>query len=162
MLNLENLYAAQQKLDDYVSENLDLDIDLPENVEKRVFALKVEVAELANEVGFFKYWKTSHVMNREKTLEELADCIHFFLSVGLSRGYDKLVTELDPHTWKSNEIKNLFEYLMGSLFENERSWKFQFELLLAIGLKLGFSIAEMEVAYYLKNEKNIQRQQSNY
>ena len=37
--------------------------------------------EYFNAVGIWKWWKHSHKINREKILDELADCFAFFLSL---------------------------------------------------------------------------------
>lgn len=159
---LNTLYEAQDKLDQFVAEKTGIDIHDVENVDKRVFALKVEVAEFANETGWFKYWKRSHRMDRRKTLEEHADVTHFFLSVGLSRNYNTFIPELNPHQWYKVPMNHLFNYIMQSRFESSGHWKNAFEQHIQIGLKLGFTIGEMEVAYFQKNEKNFERQRSGY
>lgn len=160
---LEPLYKLQLELDQYVAKNLDMveKFNWVEYVDKRIFALKVEVAELANEVAFFKYWKQSHVMDRGKALEELADVMHFFLSVGISRKYT-FVQELDPLAWKKVPMEQLFQYLMNNNFDSSGKWKNGFEQLICIGFKLGYTAKEMIQAYKDKREKNFGRQKNGY
>ena len=162
-MNLENLYKLQETLDIAIAKNLNMEdtFNSVETVDKRVFALKVELSEFANEVGWFKYWKQSHVMNREKSLEELADNMHFFLSVGNSRKYN-FIKEIHPEPWHKVPVDRLFIYIMESKIDSSGTWKNAFENLIAIGLKLGFTEEEMMQAYISKNIENHARQQRNY
>jgi dimeric dUTPase (all-alpha-NTP-PPase superfamily) len=161
-MELSKFYAAQQELDAFVSENLGINIHTVENVDKRVFALKVELSEFANETGWFKYWKQSHKMDRESALEEHADVTHFFLSVGLSRNYNKFIPTLDPRQWYKVPLEHLFRYIMESEIGSSGQWKNNFEQHIQIGLRLGFTIKEMELAYFLKRQKNFERQINKY
>lgn len=158
---IEPYFKLQKELDDFVSEKLGIDLNLVEFVDKRVFALKVEIAELANETGWFKYWKQSHVMDRAATLEEIADNIHFFLSVGNSRKYT-FIKELHPMDWNKVPLEHLFQYLLNNNFDSSGKWMDGFEQLLCIGYKLGYTSEEMEQAYKDKREKNFTRQRENY
>jgi dimeric dUTPase (all-alpha-NTP-PPase superfamily) len=161
-MNLPQLYKEQEELDQFIAKNLDININHVDYVDDRVTALKVEMAEFANEVGFFKYWKQSHVMDLERTLEEWADVAHFFLSVGISRNYHTFVRELNYKQWHKVPLKHLFNYIMESRIESAGQWKNNFEQLVQIGVKLGFTIEQMELAYYLKKQKNIERQMNKY
>lgn len=161
---LKPLFEQQIKVNEVIAEKLGITPEQFKDVEyvdKQVFALKVEIGEFANETGWFKYWKQSHKMDKAKTIEELADCIAFFLCVGLGRDYT-FIEELDVHQWKGRRIDYLFNDLYESNYVSSAQWKMGFETLLAIGLKLGFSLAEMEVSYYTKSSKNIDRQVNNY
>lgn len=162
-MNIQPLFKLQLELDEYVAKNLGIveEFNWVEYVDKRIFALKVEIAELSNEVAWFKYWKQSHVMDRGATLEELADVQHFFLSVGNSRKYT-FIRELDPLAWKKVPMEQLFQYLMNNNFDSSGKWKNGFEQLICIGHKLGYSLEEMEQAYKDKREKNFQRQAVGY
>jgi dimeric dUTPase (all-alpha-NTP-PPase superfamily) len=122
----------------------------------------VELAEFANEVAWFKYWKQSHVMKLDKVLEELADVMHFFLSVGVSRNYHTFVSELEPKQWLNLPMDFLFRSIMENSIDSSGRWKSSFEQLIAIGLMLGFEEEQMLLAYHLKNQENIERQLRNY
>ncbi|WP_394139575.1 dUTP diphosphatase [Cytobacillus oceanisediminis] len=160
---LKELFDLQIELDHAIAKNLNIENDFNNvyYVDKRVFALKVEVAEFANEVGFFKYWKQSHQIDRVKTLEELADVIHFFLSVGISRKYT-FVKELDSLAWKKVPMEQLFQYLLNNNFDSSGKWKNGFEQLICIGFKLGYTANEMIQAYKSKREINFKRQEESY
>lgn len=159
-MNLNPLFEVQKNVDMVIAKNINIEIHKEENVFDRAIAFKVEIGELANEIGFFKYWKQSHEMDKAKTIEELADCVAFLLSIGISRSY--VVSEIDPHQWKKVPIKHLFSYLFKNELRTVNEWKTAFENLICIGLHLGFSIAEMEVSYYTKSGENIERQRNGY
>jgi dimeric dUTPase (all-alpha-NTP-PPase superfamily) len=162
-MNLAELYELQFKLDEVVAKKLNIleEFNNVEYTDKRVFALKVELAEFANEVAWFKYWKQSHVMDVEKTLEELADVMHFLLSVGNSRRYN-FIKFINPKQWEKVPLNRLFIYLMENNYDSSGKWLNAFEHLICIGYKLGFTEEEMIQAYKDKNLKNHVRQASGY
>ena len=164
-MNLEPFYAKQEELEQFVRKNIGMseeEFSSTMMVDKRVFAFKVELAEFSNETGWFKYWKQSHVMDRAATIEELADCMHFLLAIGLYRKYKKFVPELEWEKWSFLENYELYQDIMESPIGSSGQWKRAFEQLICIGVKLGFSISEIQLAYLAKNRKNIERQKSNY
>jgi dimeric dUTPase (all-alpha-NTP-PPase superfamily) len=163
-MNLNELFQMQHDLDEAIAKNLNMldNFNHLEIVDKRVFALKVELAEFANEVGFFKYWKQSHVMDRHKTLEEHADVMHFMLSVANSRNYTKFIRELHPEHWERVPLERLFHYLMDSQYNSSGKWLNAFEQLIQIGYKLGFTDEEMVDSYKRKNAENYRRIERNY
>jgi dimeric dUTPase (all-alpha-NTP-PPase superfamily) len=162
-MNIENLLQMQKELDIAIAKNLGMEDDFNsvEIVDQRVFALKVELGEFANETGFFKYWKQSHTMNRAATIEELADVMHFLLSVGNSRKYN-FIKEISLKEWNKVPMGRLFFYIMENNFNSSGYWKNAFEHLICIGLKLGFTEEEMLQAYQDKNAKNYARQAAGY
>jgi dimeric dUTPase (all-alpha-NTP-PPase superfamily) len=165
-VNLETFYSKQEELEQFVRKNLGIseeEFSSVPMVDKRIFAFKVEIAEFSNETAWFKYWKQSHVMDRGKVLEELADCIHFLLAIGIYRKYRNFVHSLDwefHHTYKQEE--QLYHDIMNNPIGSAGQWKTAFEQLIAIGIKLGYTLEEIELAYYLKNQENIERQMRNY
>jgi dimeric dUTPase (all-alpha-NTP-PPase superfamily) len=162
-MNIENLLQMQKELDIAIAKNLNMEDEFNsvEIVDQRVFALKVELGEFANETGFFKYWKQSHTMNRAATIEELADVMHFLLSVGNSRKYN-FIKEISPKEWNKVPMGRLFFYIMENNLNSSGYWKNAFEHLICIGLKLGFTEEEMLQAYQDKNAKNYARQAAGY
>src|SRR5690606_24920886 len=86
-MNLDRMFEMQGYLDRRIRYSRRL---MGENlISKKVLALQVEIAELAQEVGdAWKYWKTPRPRNRERVLEELVDVLHFLLSIGLDIGID--------------------------------------------------------------------------
>jgi dimeric dUTPase (all-alpha-NTP-PPase superfamily) len=164
-MKLEMYYQKQQELESFVRKNIGMseeEFSSIEMVDKRIFAFKVELAEFSNETGWFKYWKQSHVMNKANVIEELADCIHFLLAIGIYRKYHTFVHTLDWEFFMDRPEEHLYTAIMESGIGSAGAWKRVFEQLIAIGVKLGFEIEQIELAYLLKNQKNIQRQVNNY
>lgn len=165
MLNLQLFYDKQRYLEQFVRENIGMseeEFSSVPMVDQRVFAFKVEFAEFANETAWFKYWKQSHVIDRANTLEELADCVHFIVAIGLYRNYHKFVKLIDhePHMKLPEAI--LYHEIMQNPIQSSSQWKKAFEMLLAIGAKLNYTLDEIEAAYLAKNQKNIERQIQKY
>jgi dimeric dUTPase (all-alpha-NTP-PPase superfamily) len=164
-MNLQLIYDKQVYLEQFVRAKTTMteeEFSSVEMVDKRVFAFKVEFAEFANETAWFKYWKHSHVIKKDKTIEELADCIHFLAAIGIYREYFKHVDSLDWERWMFLDEAELYTSVMESGIHSSGQWKTVFEYLLCIGNKLGFDIAQIELAYLLKNQENIERQMRNY
>lgn len=86
-----------------------------------ILAFNIEFFEFINEVGVWKWWKHSHVPNKEKVLDELADCFAFFLSlINLSALSEE--EEKDQELFKystSKRLQDIFESLAALEHENE-------------------------------------------
>lgn len=113
-------------------------------------ALFVELGELMNELpSRFKVWKKSPVDNREKALEEYADCLAFKMSIYNHSYTDKWC---DNALFKYNECiaetSSLFELIDISFNVSTLSTFF------ALGNKLGFTWEEVYQAYKKKNQVN--------
>lgn len=164
-MNLVELYELQKDLDDIVASKVRKDYDVNSHyaLEDIVFAFHTEVFELANELSFFKYWKQSHQVDKIDTLEELVDCIHFLLTIGIKRKYTRVIKEIQPEEYfiESSFIE-LFNMLRSNTIDNMLAYKTVFTILLSVATKIGFTNGEIETAYKLKHMKNIQRQQDNY
>ncbi|SNZ14514.1 Dimeric dUTPase, all-alpha-NTP-PPase (MazG) superfamily [Terribacillus aidingensis] len=190
MINLVELAPKQAQLDAHIIQKRGLEgQDLLLNT---MFALQVEVAELANEVRFFKHWstdqspriKTHKDMGLEwkeynPTLEEYVDCIHFLLSVGNQLGVDWKLIEV-PNT-PMLEIPRAFGLLMlnvssmwgaADAYSLSRSIRMKIkaieylekaaDLLTEIGLLLGFTEEDITAAYNAKHKVNYERQANGY
>lgn len=164
-LDLTPLYEKQEYLEQFVRENIGIEESEFKSVpmvDKRVFAFKVEFGEFSNETAWFKYWKQSHKMDSRKVIEELADCMHFLLAIGIYREYRKHVPELDWEKWMFLDDHEMYHEIMESPIGSSGQWKRCFEYLICIGVKLGFESEQIILAYYLKNQENIERQLRNY
>ena len=98
MINLEQLYEIQSKLDRYiVSKNTDSCVGLDGNDEAflsdRLLALFTEVGEFANATRCFKYWSVKGMESRERLLDEYVDILHFYLSIGNTMKFTPLEVE---------------------------------------------------------------------
>ncbi|SDM15308.1 dUTP diphosphatase [Sediminibacillus halophilus] len=182
-MNFKRLAELQQKLDNYIIEKKGLrGQDLTLNT---IFALQVEVAELANEARFFKHWshnrlprKNKRYLDEEKgfryvnpTLEEYIDGLHFNLSLGnkiginwdgdfVLNGHGDLMTKFAVINRRlTNAWWNYHDNMMG---EYKTNWLFGFTAYLELGGQLGFSEEEVIKAYEEKNAENFKRQEIGY
>lgn len=109
-INLKDLFDIQENVNLEVSKKLGREI----SVEEYMLAFTVEFYELVNAIGTWKWWKHSHVPNREKVLDELADCFAFYLSMVIALGrsneeiYNKLKEEIEMITQEIlDNLKNI-------------------------------------------------------
>ena len=73
-MNVEQLFELQQQVDNKIAENMPEDWEGFgdwKSLHNRNFAYRVEVMELANEIGFFKEWKHSHTIKKDKTSKHI-------------------------------------------------------------------------------------------
>ena len=160
---IKNMIDLQAELDEMVEERNDIELSSDENVRNRVLAYKVELGELANEIGFFKYWKQSHQLDFMKLGDELADVIHLLLSVGISRKYTPMFKEIEPFPfYEDAEFQDMFEQLFRNELDSSAQWHHAMSIILGIGLKLGFTESEIYDLYEYKNTINRKRQEGGY
>ena len=85
-MNVKRLSEMQEVLDDRIIKEHQLeDKNLEEN---KIFALLVEISELANETRCFKHWSKKGPSEESVILEEYVDSLHFFLSIANYHQYD--------------------------------------------------------------------------
>ncbi|QCJ43689.1 dUTPase [Bacillus sp. S3] len=163
-MQLENLFRMQKALDTHIEEKHQLqDEDL---FAKKVLALLVEIGELANETRCFKFWSVKPSSAKEVILEEFVDGVHFILSLGIVCGFYGRELELETSESDMNvteQFLSVYEKIM--FFQKSRDftdYKRLFESYLQLAALLGFKNAEIEKAYFAKNEVNYQRQMNNY
>lgn len=178
-MNVERMFELQAGFDQTVNSRKDI-TDQELNLKLRI-ALLVEIGELANEIRSFKFWSQDQDLRKEYALEELADCFHFLFSIGLLMDVDK-----DRAIRAADRVEQLFEstkdakdatrtamaedFLKGLFVEGAklfdagqaRQWSRVFTALCGLGLILGFTYDEMQVAFDAKNDKNHDRQKSGY
>ncbi|MFB4258992.1 dUTP diphosphatase [Shouchella clausii] len=106
-------------------------------------------------------------------LEEYVDCLHFFLSIGISIGHTDF--EAWEYSYTKDETKQ-FLAVFGQIdniriiFEDKDNiepddcvvYETAFAHFLALGKMLGFTWGEIEQAYLQKNEINHKRQETGY
>ena len=176
-MNIERMLEAQQELDQRIYEKHNLEpADL---FGEKLVALLVELAEMANESRFFKYWSEDKDP-RQELLEEYVDALHFFLSVGLLKGWERALRppggSIRP---TSRDLTELYLEMIGFLsaaqvgnmdrvtYNGMERDEMAFHLAWINFLTMGtahfhFSPNEIEAAYFLKNETNHQRQAGGY
>lgn len=162
-MNIEQAFETQLKTDEAVAAKLTNSLEDWKSLQDRKFAFKVEVMELANEIGFFKYWKHSHKIEKGRVLNELADCIAFALSIGLTQGYQGLIKDVEPFgMWEDYYMDDLFDMLTDIRLDNMGKFQLAFSLLVGIGLKVGATEEEIMDAYLQKSKENLARQARGY
>lgn len=111
----ENYYQKNKKLDEEF--NSKYQENEPEFYEKNCIELLVEIGEFINETKCFKYWSIKSP-NKEKMLEELADCLNMiFYFYGL---LNLDITEFTNTKIEKNRLKqiNHIYNLSTNLFNN--------------------------------------------
>ncbi|WP_077621534.1 dUTP diphosphatase [Sediminibacillus massiliensis] len=168
-MNLNKLSGMQYQLDAHIIQRKGLrGRDLTLNT---IYALQVEVAELANEVRFFKHWSNNRMINPVKALEEYVDGLHFFLSLGNGMGME---WDHDFSLEKIGSIRTTFasitkrlsdawwNYHDNQIADYRTNWLFALQSYLHLGGLLGFTEEAITQAYKDKNAKNYLRQKSGY
>jgi dimeric dUTPase (all-alpha-NTP-PPase superfamily) len=161
-LNLSELVQYQDELDQRIHT---LHQQTRESTRsKRILALMVEIAELANETRSFKYWSVRGANERSILLEEFVDAVHFTISLGLDLGQDSCISEVKSET---EDLSQLFILWLKACGEFEAHFDVQhYENVLSylprVAHSLGFSEAEILDVYRFKNQKNHQRQNEAY
>jgi dimeric dUTPase (all-alpha-NTP-PPase superfamily) len=163
-MDLKVLLEKQKELDTLIFKNAGIK-EYPLNKVK--LSLLTELGELSNENQCFKYWKKNKTINKEKQLEEFADCLHFALSL------ENQLHESDIKQWEIGDMVQLAQKL-GKINDDEMTYGFLrnyeqviideqiLKAVLTTGICLGFTEDEMEQAYLKKYEKNIKRQAEGY
>lgn len=162
-IQLDELYPLQAELDQEIHEKHG--VDYPSTFERRVLALLVEVGEFANETRCFKFWSLKGPSPKEKILDEYADGMHFFLSLGYYLGYRAWT-----HYYKEPKNKDLSHHLLEVYGEISKfrlrptfkQYEKAFGLYLDILPLLGISGKEAKEAYRQKLGENHVRQDTGY
>lgn len=161
-MDFQRLFSLQKELDQKIvhKHNLDPKLLTP----KKILALQVEIAELANETKCFKYWSTKGPSEKEVILEEYVDCLHFILSIGLDKDFQTFSFDYKKTPAPLTEqFLNLFidvnDFVICTSNDNYITLMEDF---LSLGLELGFSAEDIEDFYLKKNNINHHRQIANY
>ena len=160
-MNIKKMLEAQKELDDIWMKRANL-TEYP--LEMVQTAYRVELGELLQEWKQFKYWKMNKgEIYRDKMLEEWADCMHFALSLELQEierdGYYKHV--------ENTIVKDVIEIFCEKkdiyiLIRRCFELGLTLESTIALGLKLGYTLEELEQAYWRKNKINWERIEGGY
>ena len=162
MIELTNLYKKQAELDARIAENHNVSYETTR--ERRILALLVEIGELANATRCFKYWSNKSSEPRDIVLDEYADGLHFFLSLGIDIKSRKMTYN---YTKKADNLtKQILEtYRLASIFykkQDEASYIKAFQAFINIVPLLKERWPAIEKAYYKKLGENYHRQDTNY
>jgi dimeric dUTPase (all-alpha-NTP-PPase superfamily) len=172
MMNLEKLFQAQKVLRDRINYNE------PDRFNKLILALLVELGECANEWRGFKFWSVNQLahtsavrvpcmMEEDKEfynplLEEYVDGLHFVLELGLELGFEDVEIKVTKPKGKTIEWFTSAFYIINKLETEPELWIYNnlFNDYIGLGFKLGFTLEQIEQAYFAKNKINHDRQES--
>lgn len=166
-MNLAKLYEAQAKLDADIIEKKGL--QGKKLLPNKILALNVELGELAQEVqGEWKYWKEHTTRDDVKVLDELVDCLHFALSIGLTD--DKVdikesMSMIDVYDGTNDSVVDVLNevvYLVNACIEGAFMYSLLMTNLFILGHRLGFTNEQIEAQYFKKNQVNHERQVNDY
>ena len=154
-MNIKKMLEAQKELDSALFQKGGLK-EYP--IEQIKTAYRVELGEALQEWKSFKYWKKNKgIIDINKLLEELSDCLHFALS---------LESEIKNYNYKEVTEEEFKDYAKYDLYKIiDKCFIICRSVLgdtIALGLKLGFTLDQLEEAYYKKNKINWDRIANNY
>ena len=145
-MNIKKMLKTQKELDAALFEKGGLK-EYP--IEQIKTAYRVELGEALQEWKSFKYWKKNKgIIDINKLLEELSDCLHFALSLEneiKNYNYEEVFKYYDKYDLY--EIIDKCFTIYGTVLGDT----------IALGLKLGFTLDQLEEAYYKKNKINWDR-----
>lgn len=168
-MNLIEMQKKQKELDERIIRDKNIVLSSGELLLNTCVALDVELAEMMNDHQGFKIWKENNEP-KDGLLEEIADCMSFFLSIANQLDIDlehwfehvELLINWNDCNFKYITIKR---HLANAIFSDEfskESFKMAFyEFVYLAEECFGFT-DKVEEAYYKKNEINHERQNNNY
>ena len=185
-MNLEKMLATQKKLDERIVKEKGLEGE--DLVANTYVALDVELGEMANEARWFKHWSNDQEPRKESLLEEYVDALHFFLSIAIQKKWEdalylheESILEIEDSGFqggltgvflemKYHLVKSWMEINRDEKIENafgctkqEFNFRMSWLLFVVIGLfGFGFTLEQIEQAYFAKNKVNHQRQYNGY
>ena len=161
-IDLKKLYDLQADLDKEIAKNHNINYEVTHD--KRLLALIVEIGELANETRCFKFWSNKGPSPKEITMDEYADGLHFFLSLGIPLKTEKFVYELSKNEGELTSQFHEVYRLIVDLREHYDLAHYQkaLQYFLNIVLSLGYHAEDITKAYLAKLEVNHTRQATNY
>lgn len=195
-MNLEKMFEMQAELDNRIIREKGLEgQDLLPNT---YVALITELGEFANEGRWFKHWSDdqrarnqdryleyrtedlggNQWVEKNPLLEEYVDCLHFFLSIAIKKGWKEELNIREEAIEDFKEagfdgglsgvfVEMQWSLLNSRMLKDEENKKQHFHiawgLFLAIGIVgFGFTPKQIEEAYMNKNAVNHKRQQEGY
>ena len=160
--DLTDLYKKQAELDAAIAANHNITYETTRP--RRILALLVEFGEFANSTRCFKYWSNKPSESRDRVLDEYADGLHFFLSLGICIGSKKNEYEIvKPKNDLTDQFLKIYKEI--SEFEqnpNEDNYERAFSSFFNLLPLLNYKYKDLEEAYYKKLGTNYKRQETNY
>ena len=161
MCDLRPYFAKQAALDAYIQN--EHHETYQSTSKKRMLALLVELGEFANETRCFKFWSLKGPSEKEVILDEYADGLHFFFSLGLPlQAEDFTIQEGEPLPLTEQIL--LVYQKVASLSEHydKEHYIEAFSAYWLLLKDLGYSIDEALEAYDKKLAVNYKRQENHY
>ena len=161
-MNFLKMYTGQATLMQKIEEKH------PANGEDRstmkFVGMLTEFAECINEHREFKFWSDNRKPT-ESLLEEFNDGIHWLLELGIDNEF--YVTENYTLICEEGTVAGQFIAVLDQAIyfiknQNYQSYANLFAAYLGLGNLMGFSTDQIEKAYFLKNEINMNRQETGY
>lgn len=158
-----NLIKMAQVQDEYYQRVREIkNLEDASHIDVDIFALQVELGELANEWNEFKYWKTRDIeINEVSLIMEYVDCLSFLLNIGnrleiinelnlsmrdtCQSGFDGIAAMFEA----AQSFKNEMEY--GNRADAEDEYVGMFNVFMGLADSFNFKYTEIEAAYYVKN-----------
>lgn len=160
---MKECFELQKQVDIQIEEKIG--VLFSTTIGDRKIAFGVELCELANEIGFFKYWKTSHKLDYDRIKDEWADCFAFLNSLAITYGLeDEIIKDFDMLTYSVNQpnVSTSFKQLQFNKLYDATDILSAYVDLFKIGYKVGFKKEELIEAYKVKSAENIRRAQEGY
>lgn len=161
-MDLTKLFEKQAELDATIASNHNVSYETTRP--RRIMALIVEIGELANTTRCFKYWSNKPSEPKEIVLDEYADGLHFFLSLGVDIKTDKKIYNRTKHkedlTAQFHEIYTRIDIFKKK--QDDKTFIKAFQSFLNLLPLLGYRWSDLEKAYYKKLGINYVRQETNY
>lgn len=161
-IELKELYEKQKELDLEIAKLHHISYQSTRN--QRILALYTELGELANTTRCFKFWSNKGKMEDDVILDEYADGLHFFLSLGIDIGYTPDEVEIDKSKLDLTNQFLLVYHLLDQFDEDNNNILYieAFKSYLALLYVLGYDKKKMKEAYIKKLAVNHDRQENNY
>lgn len=163
--NFKELQPIQDEVNAVVNARLiENDLDLPDAMSYLV-AMHVEFFEFINAVGTFKFWKHSHTHDKERILDELADIMAFFLSIGkINDDMDAVISETEVELADYDTLA-IIRSVSAAIQTGEETANDLILMGIAIEIarrEVGATWDEIADAYKKKSAENIARQERGY
>ncbi|WP_033161342.1 dUTP diphosphatase [[Mycoplasma] collis] len=162
-MNFQQIFTFQKELDKKFTKSINSPSEFENWYLKITLAIIVEIAEFANEIQSFKYWKKNKEIKKDKLLEEWVDIIHFLSSLAIDQ-------KLEPIIFKK-VVSNDLNFQLSSLFSsavklkdevNKENLLKTFEKVLGFLDLLNITEDELISAYFKKAEINLKRIEAKY
>lgn len=164
-MELRELYELQLGLDKEIMDKHP-GVSYETTKEKRILALLVELGEFANETRTFKFWSLKGPSEKEVIMDEYADAIHFFLSLGLTIGLDSFEHLFNKSISFPNltlAIIDVYQKVVDFSKDTSKArYEEAFHAYLDILPMLGYNGDDMLEAYRKKLKVNYVRQETHY